>query len=59
MEIAMLGFRLVGGLVFAAHSAQELFGVSGGRGIRGTAGFVEQIGLRPDELRAWYPAAAA
>jgi putative oxidoreductase len=59
MDIALMGFRLVGGLVFAAHSAQKLFGVFGGHGIRGTAEFVEQIGLRPDELRAWYPAAAA
>jgi hypothetical protein len=48
MDIAMLGFRLVGGLVFAAHSGQKPSGV-----------FVEQIGLRPDELGAWYPAAAA
>jgi putative oxidoreductase len=59
MDIAVLGFRLVGGLVFAAHGAQKLFGVFGGHGIRGTAEFVEQIGLRPDERRAWYPGAAA
>ena len=59
MDIAMLGFRLVGGLVFAAHGAQKLFGVFGGHGSRATAEFGEQIGLRPDELRAWYPAAAA
>jgi putative oxidoreductase len=59
MDIALMGFRLVGGLVFAAHGAQKLFGVFGGHGIRGTAESVEQIGLRPDEFRAWYPAAAA
>jgi uncharacterized membrane protein YphA (DoxX/SURF4 family) len=54
MDIALLGFRLVGGLVFAAHGVQKLFGVFGGHGIRGT-----QIGLRLDEVRAWYPVAAA
>jgi putative oxidoreductase len=59
MDIAMLGFRLVGRLVFAARGAQKLFGVFGAHGIRGTAEFVEQIGLRPDELRAWNPAASA
>jgi putative oxidoreductase len=40
MDIALLGFRLVGGLVFAAHGAGKLFGVVGGHGIRGTTEFV-------------------
>ena len=30
----------------------------GGHGIRGTVDFFEQIGLRPDNLHAWYAAAA-
>jgi hypothetical protein len=38
---------------------EKLFGVFGGHGIWGTAEFVERIVRRPDELRAWYPAAAA
>jgi putative oxidoreductase len=59
MDIALMGFRLVCGRVFVAHGAQKLFCVFGGHGIRGTADFVDQIGLRPGELRAWYPAAAA
>jgi putative oxidoreductase len=53
VEIALLGLRLVVGLGFAAHGAQKLFGVFGGHGIEGTAGFFEQIGLRPGKLHAW------
>lgn len=52
MEIALLVLRLVVGLGFAAHGAQKLFGVFGGHGIDGTAGFFEQIGLRPGKLHA-------
>ena len=53
MEIALLGLRLVVGLGFAAHGAQKLFGYLGGHGIEGTAGFFEQIGLRPGKVHAW------
>jgi putative oxidoreductase len=53
VEIALLGLRLVVGLGLAAHGAQKLFGVFGGHGIGGTAGFFEQIGLRPGKLHAW------
>jgi putative oxidoreductase len=53
MELALLGLRLVVGLGFAAHGAQKLFGVFGGHGIQGTAGFFQQIGLRPGRLHAW------
>src|ERR671933_1624653 len=53
MDLALLGLRLVVGLTFAAHGAQKLFGVFGGHGIKGTAGFFEQIGLRPGKLHAW------
>ena len=56
MEIALLGLRLVVGLTFAAHGAQKLFGAFGGPGIDGTAGFFEQIGLRPGKLNAWLAA---
>jgi putative oxidoreductase len=52
VEIALLALRLVVGLGFAAHGAQKLFGAFGGHGIDGTAGFFEQIGLRPGRLRA-------
>jgi putative oxidoreductase len=52
MELALLGLRLVVGLGFAAHGAQKLFGSFGGHGLEGTAGFFEQIGLRPGALHA-------
>src|SRR5215211_369162 len=53
MDLALLVLRLVVGLAFAAHGAQKLFGVFGGHGIEGTAGFFEQIGLRPGKVHAW------
>ena len=39
--------RLAIGAVFVAHGAQKLFGVWGGGGLAGTAGFFEQLGLTP------------
>jgi putative oxidoreductase len=53
MDLALLVLRLVVGLTFAAHGAQKLFGAFGGPGIKGTAGFFEQIGLRPGKLHGW------
>ena len=53
MDLALLVLRLVVGLTFAAHGAQKLFGAFGGHGIDGSAGFFEQIGLRPGKLHAW------
>jgi putative oxidoreductase len=53
MDLALLVLRLVVGLTFAAHGAQKLFGAFGGHGIQGTAGFFEQLGLRPGRLHAW------
>ncbi len=52
MDLALLGFRLVIGLTFSAHGAQKLFGAFGGHGIDGTAGFFDQLGLRPGWLHA-------
>jgi putative oxidoreductase len=53
MNLVLLGLRLVIGLTFSAHGAQKLFGAFGGHGIDGTAGFFEQVGLRPGKLHAW------
>jgi putative oxidoreductase len=53
MDLALLVLRLVVGLTFAAHGAQKLFGAFGGHGLEGTAGFFEQIGLRPGKPHAW------
>jgi putative oxidoreductase len=53
MDIGLLVLHVAVGLAFAAHGAQKLFGLFGGHGIDGTAGFFEQIGLRPGRLHAW------
>lgn len=47
MELGLLVLRLVVGLLFAGHGAQKLFGSFGGHGPEGTAGFFEQLGLKP------------
>ena len=57
MDLALLVLRLVVGLLFVGHGAQKLFGVWGGHGLGGTAGFFDSIGLRPGRLHA--PAAGA
>lgn len=52
MDIALLALRVVAGLLFAGHGAQKLFGWFGGNGLEGTAGFFENIGLRPGRFHA-------
>ena len=52
MNIALLALHVVVGVLFAGHGAQKLFGSFGGHGLEGTAGFFEQIGLRPGWLTA-------
>lgn len=47
MALGLLIIRLAVGLTLAAHGAQKLFGVFGGHGLTGTAGFLESIGFRP------------
>jgi putative oxidoreductase len=39
--------RVALGAVFVAHGAQKLFGLGGGGGLAGTAGFFSQLGLIP------------
>jgi putative oxidoreductase len=41
----------IGGL-FVGHGTQKLFGWFGGHGLSGTAGFFEQIGMRPGKRNA-------
>jgi putative oxidoreductase len=50
--LGLLILRLVVGLLFAGHGAQKLFGVFGGGGLEGTAGMLDNIGLRPGALQA-------
>jgi putative oxidoreductase len=52
MDIALLLIRLTVGGVLAAHGAQKLFGLFGGAGLPGTAGFLESLGFRPGRLHA-------
>jgi putative oxidoreductase len=51
-DIALLILRLVLGGIFVAHGAQKLFGSFGGPGLKDTAGFFEQIGLKPGRMMA-------
>jgi putative oxidoreductase len=52
MDLALFVLRLVVGLLFVGHGAQKLFGIFGGSGLEGTAGFFEQTGLRPGRTHA-------
>jgi putative oxidoreductase len=53
MELGLLVLRVVVGLLFMGHGAQKLFGMFGGHGLAGTAGFFEQgLGLRPGKVHA-------
>lgn len=44
--------RIVIGLVFAMHGSQKLFGLFGGGGLEGTAGYMSSLGLEPSYLMA-------
>lgn len=51
-NLALLFLRLVVGALFVGHGTQKAFGWFGGYGITGTAGFMEQLGLKPGRLHA-------
>lgn len=51
-DLALLVLRLVLGGVFIAHGAQKLFGWFGGPGLKGTAGFFDQLGIKPGSTMA-------
>src|SRR4051794_16386330 len=52
MDLGLLALHGVVGLLLIGHGAQKLFGVFGGHGVEGTAGFFESLGLRPGRLHA-------
>ncbi|MFD0617519.1 DoxX family protein [Paenibacillus sp. GCM10027629] len=52
LDGGILIIRLVIGLLFIGHGAQKLFGMFGGHGLRGTAGWLESIGMKPGMLMA-------
>ena len=47
LGVGLLILRVVVGLTLAAHGAQKLFGWFGGPGLKGFAGMLEQLNLRP------------
>ena len=44
-DIGLLPLRIIVGGFLAAHGAQKLFGWFNGPGLKGTAGFLESMGL--------------
>jgi putative oxidoreductase len=52
MTIGFSILRLLVGLTMASHGAQKLFGWFGGYGLKGTAGFLEQLGFVPGKRNA-------
>lgn len=52
MDFGLFVLHAVVGLFFIGHGAQKLFGVFGGHGLAGTAGFFESLGLRPGRMHA-------
>lgn len=55
-DLGLTVIRGVTGSLMAGHGAQKLFGAFEGPGLKGTAGFMEMLGLRPGHL--WGTAAA-
>jgi putative oxidoreductase len=52
MDTGLAVLHILVGLLFVGHGAQKLFGVFGGYGLEGTAGFFESLGLRPGRFHA-------
>ena len=52
MKLGRLLLRLTVGGFFFGHGTQKLFGWFGGYGLEGTAGFFEQLGMRPGKRHA-------
>lgn len=52
MEVGLFLIHAVIGTLLMGHGAQKLFGVLGGYGLEGTAGYMEGFGLRPGKLFA-------
>ena len=52
MDIGTVAIRGVVGPLFVGHGTQKLFGWFGGHGVEGTAGFFENVGLRPGRRNA-------
>jgi len=53
LDTGLLIARVVLGAMLIGHGSQKLFGWFGGHGIKGTAGFFEQLGFRPGKPFAY------
>jgi putative oxidoreductase len=53
LDTGLLIARIVLGAMLIGHGSQKLFGWFGGHGIKGTAGFFEQLGFRPGKPFAY------
>jgi putative oxidoreductase len=58
MKLGLTFLRTVVGVLFFGHGTQKLFGWFGGHGLEGTAGFFENIGLKPGRKHATAAGAA-
>ncbi len=47
LDIGLFIIRLVIGVLFIGHGAQKLFGSFGGHGLKGTAGWLESMNMKP------------
>ncbi|MCY9693187.1 DoxX family protein [Paenibacillus alginolyticus] len=52
LDAGLLIIRAVIGLLMIGHAGKKLFGLFGGGGVKGTAGFMESIGLKPGVFMA-------
>ena len=51
-DLGLLTLRLTTGGLMMGHGAQKLWGMFGGYGIEGTAGWLESLGLKPGRMWA-------
>ena len=52
LDIGLFIIRLIIGVLFIGHGAQKLFGWFGGHGLKGTAGWLESMNMKPSMLMA-------
>jgi putative oxidoreductase len=52
-DSGLLGMRIMLGVVFMFHGSQKLFGMFGGSGIEGFAGFLASLGMPLPTLNAY------
>lgn len=52
LDVGLFIIRVVIGILMIGHGAQKLFGMFGGYGVKGTAGWMESLGLKPGVIMA-------